>query len=118
MLEQVREPAAAGRLIRRADVVPDVHRDLRQTVILAEDDGEPVLQAVFLELHFRVRGARLDGAEGQGGDEDAADHVVPPLEGTALLLPGCGRGNREREPHAVTRASQVRASEISSGMTI
>src|SRR5438874_6282715 len=118
VLEQVREPAAPRRLVRRADVVPDVHRYLRQPVVLAEDDGQPVLQAVLLELHLRVRGAGLGRAQSEGGDRDAAKHVVkPPLERTALLLPGCRRGNKERA-HDNDPASQVRASEISSGTTM
>ncbi len=49
VLEQVREAGAAGHLVLRADVIPDVDRDRRRRVILREDDREPVRQRVTLE---------------------------------------------------------------------
>ena len=33
VFEQVGEAGAAGLLVRRSDVVPDVHRDKRQTMV-------------------------------------------------------------------------------------
>jgi len=53
VLEEVRESAAAGRLVGGAHVVPDVHGDLREAVILAQDHGESIGQRVFLELDLR-----------------------------------------------------------------
>ena len=45
VLEEVREAGAARLLVGRADVIPEVHRDQRQPVILGQDDLEPVRQA-------------------------------------------------------------------------
>jgi hypothetical protein len=45
VLEQVREAGAAGLLVRRADVIPDVHRRHRHALVLVQDDREPVGQA-------------------------------------------------------------------------
>jgi hypothetical protein len=58
VLEEVREAAVARRLVGGADVVPDVHCDLRQPVVLAQDDGEAVRQLVLLELDVGVGRAR------------------------------------------------------------
>ena len=49
VFEQVREARAPGLLVRRSDVVPDVHRDKRQTMVFREDDFQPVGQGVLLE---------------------------------------------------------------------
>ena len=45
VLEQVREARAAGRLVRRPDVIPDVDADERHTVIFRQDHLEPVRAA-------------------------------------------------------------------------
>ena len=77
VLEEVGEPAAARRLVGGADVIPDVHCDLRQAMVLAEDDRQPVLQLVLLELDVGVRGARAKG-ERQATDRGDPAHGRPP----------------------------------------
>ena len=47
VLEQVREAGAAGHLVLRADVIPDVDRDNRAAVILVNQDVEAVRQSVL-----------------------------------------------------------------------
>ncbi len=68
MLEQVGEAALARRLVGGADVVPDVDRDLREPVVLAEDDREPVGELVLLERY----GGVLD--RDRGGDGELCKH--------------------------------------------
>ena len=53
MLEQVGEAGAPGRLVARADLVPDVDRDLRHAVILVEDTSRPFGERVLLERDLR-----------------------------------------------------------------
>jgi hypothetical protein len=65
VLEEVSEPAPTGALVGGADVVPDVHRDLRRPVVLAEDDPEAVRQG-----EFGVGDARLGRGEGRRHDEE------------------------------------------------
>ena len=48
VLEQVREAGAAGALVPRADVVPDVDRRDLRAVVLGEHDRQPVGQLVAL----------------------------------------------------------------------
>ena len=42
VLEEVREPGAAGRLVAGPDPDPDVHRDVGDRVVGADDDAQPV----------------------------------------------------------------------------
>jgi hypothetical protein len=49
VLEQVREAGASLALVRRADVVPQVHRDDRRGVILREHDQQAVGEAVAFD---------------------------------------------------------------------
>src|SRR6267143_7205042 len=44
MLEQVGETGAAGPLVLRADVIPDVHGDDGRLVVLVHQHGETVLE--------------------------------------------------------------------------
>ena len=53
VLEQVREARAAGRLVRGADVIPDVDADERHAMILGEDHFEAVRQRVLLDVELR-----------------------------------------------------------------
>jgi len=53
VLEQVREAGPSGLLVRRSHVVPDVHRNERQTMVFREDDLQPVGQGVLLEGDIR-----------------------------------------------------------------
>ena len=53
VLEQVRESRPPRTLVRRPDVVPQVHRHQRQPVIFAQDHLQPVRQLVFLILDGR-----------------------------------------------------------------
>ena len=50
VLEQVREAGAAGLLVQRADVVPEVDSDQRQAMVFMRDDLQPVGQRVGLVL--------------------------------------------------------------------
>ena len=59
VLEKMRETRAAGELVGRTYVVPQIHGHHRQAMIFGEDDVEAVLQFVFLEFelrHFERRG--------------------------------------------------------------
>ncbi len=53
VLEQVGETGAPRLFVGRPDVIPEIHRDQRQPVILGEDHVEPVGQRVFFEVDFR-----------------------------------------------------------------
>jgi len=68
VLEEVGEAAPAGALVGGTHVVPDVHRDLRRPVVLAEDDPEPVGQG-----EFGVGDARLGGGEPARSGEEEED---------------------------------------------
>ena len=59
VLEQVREPRPAGHFVLRSDVVPDVHRDDRQRVILVDQHVESVGKRVLGErdVHYVRSGA-------------------------------------------------------------
>ncbi len=58
VLEEVREPGAAGGLVGGAHVVPEVHGHHRQPAFLAEDHFEPVRQRDLLERELRNVGGR------------------------------------------------------------
>ena len=45
VLEQMREPGAARTFVRRANMIPQVHRDERRRVVLGERDEQPVWQS-------------------------------------------------------------------------
>ena len=59
VLEEMREPGPPGLLARRADVIPDVHRDQRHGVILVEDDVQPVGQRELRIRNVELRGPGL-----------------------------------------------------------
>ena len=79
VFEQMCEARASLHFVGRADVIPEIHRDNRQPVILAEDDLEPVRKRVLLELNLRHVGRRaacpersrgvLRRGRNDGGDE-------------------------------------------------
>ena len=54
VLEKVGEAPPAFDLVRRSHCVPDVHRGDRDPVILPQDDVEPVVEGVVLELEIRL----------------------------------------------------------------
>ena len=56
VLEQVREPGAARLLVRRTDVIPEVHRHQRQPVILGQDHVEAVRQRVSANRGIQTPG--------------------------------------------------------------
>jgi hypothetical protein len=62
VLEQMREPGTALRLVFRAHVVPEVHGDGRQPAIFVKDHCEAVVETVFLEGNRDSLGV---GHEGQ-----------------------------------------------------
>ena len=66
VFEQVGEPGAAGLLVGRADVVPEVDGHDRQPGLLPQDDLQPVPQPVLL------------GAEVEMGDGHSARRPRPP----------------------------------------
>jgi hypothetical protein len=53
VLEQVREAGAAGVFVGRSDVIPEVHRDEREPVVLGEDDSQPVGKGIHLVFEIR-----------------------------------------------------------------
>ena len=62
VLEEVREAGAAGLLVLRSDVIPDLQVDDRRRVILGQHDGQPVRQRRDLVLQLgRTRGRRGRG---------------------------------------------------------
>lgn len=82
VLEQVRKAAAPGRIILRADVIPDLHGNGRARVVLDTDDLQAVGERALLERdrrdRQRVRRARRragDQAKAQAG-KDASQHDV------------------------------------------
>src|SRR6185437_17047762 len=48
VLEEVREAGAPSTLVQRADVIPEIDGDERQTMVLVRDDSEAVRQRVLL----------------------------------------------------------------------
>jgi hypothetical protein len=58
VLEEVREPGAPLRFVRRTDVVPEVHRHNRQPIVPSQDDVEAVRQRVLLERQAGNAGSR------------------------------------------------------------
>ncbi len=62
VLEEVGEAGAAGALVERADVVPEIDGNEREAVVFVGDDREAVGQGEFLEGDF-------GGLEGGGGRE-------------------------------------------------
>ena len=65
VLEQMREAGAAGPLVLRADVVPEVDGDERGGVVFVEDDAEAVVETVV----FEVRASAAVCITGQGKAE-------------------------------------------------
>ncbi len=64
VFEQMRESALAGRLVFRADVVPDVDRDDRRLAVRVDDDGQAVVELEFL-VRDQVAGHRTGGRRGR-----------------------------------------------------
>ena len=54
MLEQVSEARLAGRLVLRADVVPDRDGDDRRLAVLVDDDAQAVVEIELLEWDLGV----------------------------------------------------------------
>jgi hypothetical protein len=86
-LEQVGEAGPAGGLIRRADVIPGVHGDQGEAMILAEDHLQAVRQSIFLELELdrrRLHARRLGRRHGRcyhGRGQDESDGERGPITG-------------------------------------
>jgi hypothetical protein len=62
VLEEMGEAGPAGLLVLAPDVVPDVHRDHRDQVVLADDEAEPVGKPLVGELDGRDWHAGLGAA--------------------------------------------------------
>src|SRR5690606_18037372 len=73
VLEQVREAAAAGRLVLAAHAVPDVDRDDRRLVVLVHDHRQAVGQGELLVGDLDLRGGLAGVGEHQARREAAAD---------------------------------------------
>src|SRR3989442_15727986 len=71
MLEEVRESRLARPLVGGAGVVPDVHRDEWELVVLVENDLETVRERVLLELQLDLRRFRRfpDGGASRAAQE-------------------------------------------------
>src|SRR2546428_6255 len=67
VLEQMGEPGAAGPLVRRADVVPGVHRHHRHGVVLVQEPLQPVGKR-------ERRVGNPEGLGGQAGGAREAEH--------------------------------------------
>ena len=52
VLEEVSKPGAAGALIERTDVVPEIDCDERQAMVLVGKDDQAVRQSVLFVLEF------------------------------------------------------------------
>jgi hypothetical protein len=81
VLEEVGEAGAAGTLVERADVVPEVDGDEREAVIFVGDDLEAVGEGVGLvldlgELEGFGLGLRGEGSEAEERGGDGADDKV------------------------------------------
>jgi hypothetical protein len=73
VLEHVRETAPAGRIVLRADVIPDLDGDDGRVVIFHGVNFETIREGEMLELHRRHSDGRFGGRffrEGVGGQED------------------------------------------------
>ncbi len=71
VFEQMREAAAAGRIVLRADVVPDLHGDGRARVVLDADHLQAVGERAFLVGNLWNREvSRERGDAGTGGEEE------------------------------------------------
>ena len=105
VFEQVGEAGPPGRLVRGADVIPEVDRDQRQRVVPMQDDFETVLQGVLLDLetggggHLSSRGrrrqrlgvSRKERHQGDAGDDEAnegAKATHEPQARTPVAGPG------------------------------
>ena len=53
VLEEVRKSGSSLLFVDGSDVIPDIHRDLRQPVILDKKHIEPVGERVFLDRNLR-----------------------------------------------------------------
>ena len=69
VFEEMREPRASLGFVLRAHVVPEVHGDGRQTMILVEDHGQAVVESVLLEGHRDFLGVG-HGAHEEGDRDD------------------------------------------------
>ena len=58
VLEQVRKPVPARRLIRAADMIPDLDRDERAVVVLEHQNSEPIGERQFGDREKRRDGRR------------------------------------------------------------
>jgi hypothetical protein len=87
VLEEVGKASAAGQLVERTDVVPEIDGDQRKTVVFMRDDSQAVGQRVLL-----VRDVRKPG----GGHSGMVRGMVDFVAGSGGSLPGggCLRGER------------------------
>ena len=73
VLEEMSEAGAAGALVERPDVIPEIDRDQRQAMVFMRDDEKAVGQSVLFVLQLRNL-ERLGGrglSQGRrGGDDD------------------------------------------------
>ena len=100
MLEQVRESGAAGALVLRADVVPDVHRHDGRLMILVHQQREAVLQhEALVRDDDRRRRGDAGGARGAGRTRRALGRPRAGTgDGAGRLLSRSGTGQTGDEP--------------------
>src|SRR6267378_3621795 len=87
MLEQVREPRAAGPLVLRAHVVPDVHGDDRRLVVLVDQQRQTVFQHETL----------IRNGDGRGCGRSRGPLGARPRSGPRRTLSGSRRRQRRGE---------------------
>ena len=122
----MREPGAAGLLVGRTDVVPEVDRNHRHTRVAAQDHIEAIRQRVFLERDARdvVRSRRLAvalladtaGQPSHRGDENNekaqigfVQHDVCPGSRSAASVLACFQRRRcETRPQVPTGNGSIR----------
>jgi hypothetical protein len=79
VLEEMRETCPAGLLVRRPDVIPEVHGHERKPVIFAQDHVQAVRQRELLVVNFQraaggrssVRRSRLRGGLVAAGEKES-----------------------------------------------
>ena len=111
VLEQVRKPGLAGKLVAAADVVPDAHRDLGNRPIDVQDDLEPVVEPKGLVRHLEGlasgRGGR--GAECRKQRERMIRRRCPIVHGIGRVLQFTARSIARPVLHRGVRTQRARS---------
>ena len=101
VLEEMGETRSPGRIVLRADLIPDLHGDRRARVILGRDDLESIREMALREDDGRYLQRRRRLGSARGEDEEGE----------------CVCGERCRHGHAVGNRKARRYPEIAAPVT-